>query len=246
MCQSPRPSRICPGDRFKEITGCGNVQANNAACLKCKGTEFDSEPLIVRNWTCKGCETVEQAAGNKVVQCKSCEGTEFTVEKKKRFPRNEFCREMDSKVPKIHADDPPWYSFREVMEHEMQQYIRHANVPRGIARNQALKENLFAIAVCVHNKISLCLMGPPGSSKTLSFSIAADTMRGSAQQVEKESKAGVPFFNRLTCINGWDVTYQCSENSTDTEVKSVFVKSIERQRNLTAQGKNATATVFFG
>lgn len=57
-------------------------------------------------------------------------------------------------------------------------YTRQIELPPGIARNAALKENLFAIAVTMQCNIPLIINGPPGSSKTLSFRIAAAELRG--------------------------------------------------------------------
>ena len=57
-------------------------------------------------------------------------------------------------------------------------YARHIKLPPGIALNAALKENLFAIAVTMQCNIPLIINGPPGSSKTLSFRIAAAELRG--------------------------------------------------------------------
>ena len=48
----------------------------------------------------------------------------------------------------------------------------------NIARNAALRENVFMMAVCVDLRIPLFLVGKPGSSKSLAKSIVADSMRG--------------------------------------------------------------------
>lgn len=48
--------------------------------------------------------------------------------------------------------------------------------PIDIGRNEALKENLFAMFVCINNKIPLFLTGPPGSSKSISFSLITKSM----------------------------------------------------------------------
>lgn len=48
----------------------------------------------------------------------------------------------------------------------------------NIARNAALRENVFMMAVCVDLRIPLFLVGKPGSSKSLAKAILADSMRG--------------------------------------------------------------------
>ena len=48
----------------------------------------------------------------------------------------------------------------------------------NIARNIALRENVFMMAVCIELRIPLFLVGKPGSSKSLAKSIVADSMHG--------------------------------------------------------------------
>ena len=47
-----------------------------------------------------------------------------------------------------------------------------------IACNQALKENVFMMVVCVELGIPLFVVGKPGSSKSLAKAIVADAMQG--------------------------------------------------------------------
>jgi hypothetical protein len=46
------------------------------------------------------------------------------------------------------------------------------------AGTDALRENLFATVVCIDALVPLVIIGPAGCSKTLSFTIAVDNMRG--------------------------------------------------------------------
>ena len=48
----------------------------------------------------------------------------------------------------------------------------------NIARNAALRENVFMMAICIELRIPLFLVGKPGSSKSLAKSIVADSMIG--------------------------------------------------------------------
>lgn len=48
----------------------------------------------------------------------------------------------------------------------------------NIAKNQALKENVFMMIVCIELRIPLFLVGKPGSSKSLAKTIVADAMQG--------------------------------------------------------------------
>ena len=53
------------------------------------------------------------------------------------------------------------------------------DVGPNIARNQALKENVFMMVVCIELRIPLFLVGKPGSSKSLAKVIVAQAMQGS-------------------------------------------------------------------
>ena len=54
----------------------------------------------------------------------------------------------------------------------------------NIARNQALKENIFMMIVCIELRIPLFLVGKPGSSKSLARTIVADAMQGNHAHTE--------------------------------------------------------------
>ena len=48
----------------------------------------------------------------------------------------------------------------------------------NIARNAALRENVFMMTICVELRIPLFLVGKPGSSKSLAKSVVSESMRG--------------------------------------------------------------------
>ncbi len=48
----------------------------------------------------------------------------------------------------------------------------------NIARNAALRENVFMMAICAELRIPLFLVGKPGSSKSLAKSIITESMKG--------------------------------------------------------------------
>ena len=48
----------------------------------------------------------------------------------------------------------------------------------NIAKNAALRENVFMMAICIELRIPLFLVGKPGSSKSLAKSIIQDSMLG--------------------------------------------------------------------
>ena len=74
-------------------------------------------------------------------------------------------------------------TVKEALKAELDFYSQHLNIPPGIAKTQALLENIFCIIACCCTKIPLIIVGAPGSSKTLSFNLALANMKG------KESKS---------------------------------------------------------
>ena len=70
---------------------------------------------------------------------------------------------------------------------------------KNIARNAALRENIFMMAVCVDLRIPLFLVGKPGSSKSLAKAIVASSMQGqaSSNNLLKSFKQVGPLWVRL-------------------------------------------------
>ena len=57
-------------------------------------------------------------------------------------------------------------------------YCEKLHIPSGIAKTNALLENMFCIIACCCTRTPLIITGPPGSSKTLSFSLTLDRIKG--------------------------------------------------------------------
>ena len=83
---------------------------------------------------------------------------------------------------------------------------------KNIAKNAALRENVFMMAICIELRIPLFLVGKPGSSKSLAKSIIQDSMQGmtSDNDLMKNFKQVHMF------------SYQCSQLSTPESVIEVF------------------------
>jgi hypothetical protein len=62
--------------------------------------------------------------------------------------------------------------------------LSSVNLEENIARNEALKENVFMMVVCIELRIPLFLVGKPGSSKSLAKTIVSDAMQGTSAQSE--------------------------------------------------------------
>ena len=53
-------------------------------------------------------------------------------------------------------------------------------IGQNIAHNEALRENVMMMVVCINLRIPLFLIGKPGSSKSLAKTIISNSMRGTA------------------------------------------------------------------
>ena len=119
---------------------------------------------------------------------------------------------------------PNEVSFSQAFEEELNWYMEQVELPAGIARTQALKENLFATIVCTVTHTPLILVGAPGSSKTLSFNLAIANLKG------QESK--VRLFRDTATFRSLDPHfYQCSRRTTSNEIQIVFSRAVNRQRS---------------
>lgn len=70
-----------------------------------------------------------------------------------------------------------FYSCQEV-------FLDSMKLGRNIARNNALRENVFMMVVCISLRIPLFLVGKPGSSKSLAKSIVLNSMKGPNSETE--------------------------------------------------------------
>ena len=117
-------------------------------------------------------------------------------------------------------------TFSKAFKEELDWYINHIDLPEGIAKTQALKENLFATIICTMTHTPLIIVGPPGSSKTLSFNLALANLKGQESKVE--------IFRKTDIFRSLDPqTYQCSRRTTSNEISTVFSRAINRQRSHT-------------
>lgn len=101
----------------------------------------------------------------------------------------------------------------EVINNCYELFLNEINLPEAIARNEALKENIFMILICVELKIPLFLIGKPGSSKTLAKTLIALKMQGSDRLKSKV----LGKFKEAQLI-----TFQCSPLSTSDMILKTF------------------------
>ena len=128
-------------------------------------------------------------------------------------------------------------NFSQAFTGELDWFINRIELPAGIAKTQALKENLFAVILCTMNNIPLIIVGAPGSSKTLSFNLAIANLKG------MESK--VDLFRDTELFPSLDPHfYQCSRRTTSNEIDTVFSRAIKRQKTHTNFSQPIKCVVF--
>ncbi|XP_034881723.1 E3 ubiquitin-protein ligase RNF213 isoform X2 [Mirounga leonina] len=111
---------------------------------------------------------------------------------------------------------PEPYNDSKVILEEITQtqglFLSGVSLRKTIAKNSALKENVFMMVICIELKIPLFLVGKPGSSKSLAKTIVADAMQGPAAHSD--------LFRSLRQVHL--VSFQCSPHSTPQGIISTF------------------------
>ena len=91
-------------------------------------------------------------------------------------------------------------------------FLNNMRLGENIAKNAALRENAFMMAICIELRIPLFVVGKPGSSKSLAKSIIQESMKGKASRN-----------TLMKCFKEVDMfSYQCSQLSTSESVIEVF------------------------
>ena len=106
------------------------------------------------------------------------------------------------------------------LENEQTEYVERMQIPKNVACNHTLKENVFAVLVGVLCRLPVFLTGIPGCSKTLAVRLVTANLRG------RDSTD--PYFRSLPTARV--VTFQGSRQSTSAGVLHVFKKPIDVQK----------------
>ena len=127
-----------------------------------------------------------------------------------RLANKKHRRQFMSKLSLIFKLNP--MRILEICEEEQNDYLRRMEFPEEIARNEALKENVFAMLVCIVNKIPIFVCGKPGCSKTLAISLLMANLRGK-QSTDQ-------FFRQLPELT--KVYFQGSSSCTSESIIKAF------------------------
>ena len=149
--------------------------------------------------------------------------------------REQYADEMD-RVPVLSIDSKP-ITFTNALHEELDWLVNEMSLPLGVAKTEALKENLYATVICAMTHTPLIIVGAPGSSKTLSFKIAVSNLQGVASSKD--------IFRNSEVFHALEPTfYQCSRRSTSTEIESIFDKAVKNQLFYTSSGQNCYSVVM--
>eukprot|EP01133_Synstelium_polycarpum_P010778 gene10778-12557_t len=118
---------------------------------------------------------------------------------------------------------------------------RFTTIPAGIALTESLMQNIFCAAIAINVRIPLCVVGPPGCSKTLSFGIVLDNMNANKHQIVNNDIQS-PW---SLMPNADPFRYQCTPHTTDIEIKDKFEQARTRQAGFDLSGGRSRCVVFF-
>lgn len=99
--------------------------------------------------------------------------------------------------------------------------LQNIQTRETIAKNAALKENVFLMVICIELKIPLFLVGKPGSSKSLAKTVVSDAMQGQNSHVE--------LFRKLKQVHM--VSFQCSPYSSSEGIIGTFKNCARFQKD---------------
>ncbi|KAK3585575.1 hypothetical protein CHS0354_036762 [Potamilus streckersoni] len=100
-------------------------------------------------------------------------------------------------------------------------FLENVQLEKNIARNTALKENVFMMVTSIELRIPLFLVGKPGSSKSLAKTIVADAMQGNAAHKD--------LFKEFKQVQM--VSFQCSPLSTPDGIMGTFRQCAQFQKD---------------
>ncbi len=128
--------------------------------------------------------------------------------------------------------------FSTVFQEELDWFTKQFRLPKGIAETVALKQNILATVVACANKIPLIIVGEPGTSKTLSFNLTIDNLKGK-ESINTFFKNNCRLFPSLHPF-----FYQCSQRSTSEDIERIFALAIGRQHANQNSNINTSSVVF--
>ncbi|XP_028416584.1 E3 ubiquitin-protein ligase rnf213-alpha-like [Dendronephthya gigantea] len=135
--------------------------------------------------------------------------------------REEYCQE----ISRYFDNSCPLPGGGRRMQREIERcqrgFLNGIQVGQNIAKNIALSENVFMMAICTELRIPLFVVGKPGSSKSLAKDVISTNMKAGNSQSE--------LFKNLKQIHMQ--SYQCSPLSTPEGIVSTFKQCAKLQKD---------------
>lgn len=127
--------------------------------------------------------------------------------------------------------------FHRAVSDELRWYVENVVLPPGIAKTEALKENILATILCCVTKVPLIIEGAPGTSKTLSFNIVMANLKGSGSKMK--------LFQDTSLYPSLEPQfYQCSRRTTSIEIETVFKRAENSQERQNTDRSPQFSVVF--
>jgi hypothetical protein len=147
-----------------------------------------------------------------------------------RLDRQEFHRRLECKARKLCPTSDHGLTIEQQkrhIKHEEEVYANSMDLKRGddknISMNEALRENVFLMTVCILNRIPVFVVGKPGSSKSLAIKIVTENLNGLHSANE--------FWQKTNAVAL--VPFQCSNASTAEAITTQFDKAKRKHESLT-------------
>lgn len=105
---------------------------------------------------------------------------------------------------------------------EQEFFLKNINLEKGISKNRALLENIFALFTAITNKVPIFIVGKPSSSKSLSVQLINREMKGNLS-------SNFLFHSLPKLIIS---SYQGSRGSTSKGVKQILAKARHILQNI--------------
>ncbi|XP_019858869.1 PREDICTED: E3 ubiquitin-protein ligase RNF213-like [Amphimedon queenslandica] len=116
--------------------------------------------------------------------------------------------------------------YKSIIKKYQEELLDCMEIENNIAKNAALRENIFMMFVCIELRIPLFLVGKPGSSKSLAKAIIENSLKG-----KNSKKETMKLFKQIHLHS-----HQCSGLSTPASITEVFMsaRNFQEKRDTTA------------
>eukprot|EP01133_Synstelium_polycarpum_P005683 gene5683-6567_t len=157
---------------------------------------------------------------------------------RRRDMMNRFSTHLTNKIARNNGINIAVHDFKTMFKSIYSKFVskEYTTLPDGIALTESLQLNIFLTVVSINCCQPLCIVGPPGCSKTLSFSIVVDNMNQQNKSASKSPWSLMP--------NTDPFRYQCTQHTTDIEIKNKFEQALNRQANYHESGGKTRCVVF--